>query len=540
MTSIKLAVELICGDSGSSIGVLDVPVTAGCPIPTYTPFLPIVRRHRARQQSALILFLVLAAPVLLKLSSINDFVLAAFLLLCSGCARYWPSPLTHLRVEDDLRPSADAQLCVAAQQINHPILRPIQFNADDGISPDEAAIIAVIKSPELRAQRDRHNIACAQLVQAKLLPNPVLDASLEFPSGGLTADTVTAYNLGLNWEITSLIGRSSRVKAAALQPPAIALDIAWLEWSAAESAKSATYSWVALNQQAALAQQLDQRLNENLALIRQAVARGIKTNLDLAGAEAATSTAHTRVLDLHSQIAQQQIKLNRELGLPAEFLLRIQSGFDLPLRIDPPPMDKMLAGLADRRLDLVGLRIGYDSQEATLRAAVLRQFPKLNVGVLNARDTSNVVTTGFGVSLDVPIFDRNQGAIAQEKATRQRLYDEYVNRYYQARSDIVMFLTQMTWLNAQIEARRAADLNQQHLLETYRAALDRGQADAVVYYTAWITLTEGQIETAKLQQQLMEARISLELASGIYELCAVCPPAPLPEELPILIQPPSR
>ncbi len=337
-----------------------------------------------------------------------------------------------------------------------------------------------------------------------------------------------------------MIGRSSRVKAAALQPPAIALDIAWLEWSAAESAKSATYSLVALRQQADLAQQLDQRLNENLALIRQAVARGIKTNLDLAGAEAATSTAHTRVLDLQSQIAQQQIKLNRELGLPAEFLLRIQNGFDLPLRVDPPPMDKVLARLADRRLDLVGLRIGYDSQEATLRTAVLRQFPKLNVGVLNARDTSNVVTTGFGVSLDVPIFDRNQGAIAQEKATRQRLYDEYVNRYYQARSDIVMFMTQIAWLNAQIEARRAADLNQQHLLETYRAALDRGQADAVVYYTAWITLTEGQIETAKLQQQLMEAHISLESASGIYELSAMCPPVPLPEELPVLIQPPSR
>ncbi len=183
MASIKLALEVVCGDSDSSIDVLDVPITAGCPIPTYTPFLPIVWRCQARQHSALILLLVLVAPVLFKLSSINDFVLAALLLLCSGCARYWPSPLTHQRVEDDLRPSADTQLCVAAQQINHPILKPIQFNAGDGISPDEAALIAVVRSPELRAQRDRHNIACAPTGTSQVTAEPGAGREFGIPLG---------------------------------------------------------------------------------------------------------------------------------------------------------------------------------------------------------------------------------------------------------------------------------------------------------------------------------------------------------------------
>ncbi len=415
--------------------------------------------------------------------------------------------LRQQAVDVQLKPPSDEHLSIEADQLKHPILKPIAFDASDGFTPDELAIVGVLLNPELRGQRDRRELASAQLWQARLLPNPQLATALEFPTGGITTDTVDAYGLDMNWEVSTLIGRSARIDAAAAQSPAVAMDVAWLEWMVAESCKSGAYTLMGLQKQAALAKELDDRLRENLAVVRSAVDQGLRTELDLTAADAASTQAHASLLDLESQVALQKISLNRLLGLPAEKEVLLQDSGDWPSACTPPSAETLIDGLAERRLDLVGLRYGYASQESALRAAILAQFPKLSLGVIHARDTGDVVTTGFGISLDLPIFDHNQAVIAQESVTRQKLFDEYVNRFFQTRTDICMLLTQINWLNRQIAAALAAQSTQERLVETYRIAVNQGQADVIVYYDTWTALTQRRIETVKLQQALAEARL---------------------------------
>ena len=408
----------------------------------------------------------------------------------------------------------------------------------DGLTPEELSVVAVLLNPTLRSERDRRALANAQLLQAGLLPNPQLSWDLGVPVAN-TQGTVNEWSLGLNWEITSLIGRSARIEAAAAQPKAVALDIAWQEWTVAETAKSAGYTLIALQQQELLVRQLDDQLRQNVNTMNKAVAAGLKTGLDLIAAEAASSQSQANLLDLESQIAQQRITLNRGLGLPAESVLPIQSDEALPTTFEPPSAEKLIECLSERRLDLVGLRYGYASQDARLRAEILAQFPKVNFGPVQSRDNSNVYMTGFGLSVDLPMFDRNQGVIAEAVATRQRLFDEYINRLFQARSDVVMLTTRINWLNQQIATAQAAQAKQQQLVEYYREAFDRGQADAVVYYGVWTTLIEKQIDTVKLQQALIEARVALELAAGVYDLRCLPLPPTAPEELPHPVRMPS-
>ena len=87
-----------------------------------------------------------------------------------------------------------------------------------------------------------------------------------------------------------------------------------------------------------------------------------------------------------------------------------------------------------------------------LRAAILAQFPKLNLGFNAARDTSAIRTIGLGVTIDIPIFDRNQGAIATETATRQKLFDEFAARVFTARSDIATAAEDIEATNKQLAA----------------------------------------------------------------------------------------
>lgn len=452
----------------------------------------------------------------------NFFKCISLLLIVgvTGCQSYHPVPLDSGSVQRALKSPDEQALQLAAQKLHHPLLQPVPLDFNAGLSPDTAAVLAVLLNPSLRALRDERGLAQAQLQQAGLLPNPQLTYSLDQPAFGSTAGTVSAYGLGLSWDTQQLITRSARVQAAQRQRKAVDLNIAWQEWQVAESAKTAVYQLVVLEQQTALVTGMDQRLAKNLDLVRKAAKAGQITDLDLSAAETAASQAHANRLVLDKQTVQQRLELNRLLGLPPQSPIKLQTDILLPTQLEVPSALVLGAGLEQRRLDLVALQQGYASQEATVRAAILGQFPKLNLGVNRARDTGNVGTMGFGVGLELPVFDRSQGVIAQERATRQKLFDEYVNRVFEARAEIARLVAEAESLNEQIQTATAANASLERLEQAYRTALNSGQADVLSYYTAWNNVTQNRVAVLMLKEQLLQTRIALELASGRYRLDA--------------------
>ncbi|PYK51859.1 MAG: hypothetical protein DME51_02160 [Verrucomicrobia bacterium] len=194
----------------------------------------------------------------------------------------------------------------------------------------------------------------------------------------------------------------------------------------------------------------------------------------------------------------------------------MRAGLTLPARLEPPGERQLISDLESRRLDLLGLRQGLESQDATLRAAILAQFPKLAVGFSKASDTTNVHTTGFTVAVDVPIFDRNQGNIATERATRQRLRDEYNQRVFEARSDIAVAIADIHSLDRQIAAAEEALPLLEKLVSSAQSAVEQRNADVLSYYTARSNLLQKRIQLIKLEEQLLEAHTALEIASGRY------------------------
>ncbi len=109
--------------------------------------------------------------------------------------------------------------------------------------------------------------------------------------------------------------------------------------------------------------------------------------LDLAAAEAASQDSRAIVLSLEQDFAHQRLGLNKMLGVEPETHVRLRSGLTLPTHLEPPDEADLLANIESRRLDLLGLRQGYQSQDATVRAAILAQFPKLSVAFTRASDT---------------------------------------------------------------------------------------------------------------------------------------------------------
>lgn len=99
-------------------------------------------------------------------------VLAACALL-TGCAGYSAQPLA---------PQADLAPSVAALDRTRPGAPPIP--ADKALTLAEVAFLAVRNSPDLRAVRAQRGVSQAQVIEAGLLPDPVLSGSYGVLLGG--------------------------------------------------------------------------------------------------------------------------------------------------------------------------------------------------------------------------------------------------------------------------------------------------------------------------------------------------------------------
>ncbi len=438
-------------------------------------------------------------------------------MLVISCSIYKRKPLTPEAVEKAITPPDTETVRVRAANIHHPVLKPIVFDNRDGLSPDEAAILAVIANPSLKAERDQLALSDAQLLQAGLLPNPQLSLSADIPTGGLTAGANTAYGIGLDWEITALLRRPAEIKSAKAARKEIDLAIAWRELQTAEASRIAVYRVVALKRQIELQKEILQRLESNLSAVEQAAGHGLMSEADLSVIKTARDEARAGLLEKEKQMEEELFLLKQLVGVPAGGELVIQEGIELPDRIELPAPETLSADLENRRLDLLALQQGYESQEQTLRAAVLAQFPRINLGVTHARDNTDLYTVGFGLSLELPIFDQNQGKIGLERATRQQLFDEYADRVFQARSDIAQLAAAIDSINLQIEQARQALPELERLTQSYQKAVELGHADILTYYYAYNTLAQKQMDLIALQENLVEAEIALALANGEYQ-----------------------
>ena len=450
-----------------------------------------------------------------EIRGFSALVLSGFLLL-AGCQSYHPMPLTEARVNKALQVPVWKQLRISAQRIRGIGLPPLPLRPTGGITPNEAAVIAVILNPSLRATRDQRHEAAAQVIQAGILPNPQVSESTALVTGGYRTGTFTGYGLGVSWDVTRLIDHDARVASARYHRGQVDLDVAWQEWQTAQAARLAVYNLAATEAQLHQAHLAQSELQTNEHVVQKAYNASLNTILDLSAARAASQQAQALVESLTQKRDQNLNRLRMVMGLPIDAPIRLSRTIRFPARIALPSERAILKDLPRLRLDLVALKLGYQSQQETLRAAVLRQFPRLSLGFQQASDTTNVHTTGFGVTIDLPIFDRNQGNIAIDKATRKLLYDSYIAREFTARSAVALAYSDIHALGAQIAASDAAVKSLAKLVQTYQQALKFGNVDIVSYYTEVDQLIQKRINVIQLKNQLERNRIALALAAGTY------------------------
>ena len=126
----------------------------------------------------------------------------------------------------------------------------------------------------MRAARDRRGVAAAELFVAGILPNPQLNGSVDFITGG-TIRPELADRLRFRRELGFPGAHSAwrETRRGSRQRP-IGLSRYRLDRNGkrAEAAKQAFYRVISDEAQLAYARQVDARLQKNLGVVRQATA----------------------------------------------------------------------------------------------------------------------------------------------------------------------------------------------------------------------------------------------------------------------------
>lgn len=435
------------------------------------------------------------------------FPAAAALLLC-GCATYRPAPLADNPAI--LAPPVLAAVAVDAATIQRPFLRPAPIDLAQPLDANAVATLAILLNPDLRAQRQRAGVADAQAFAAGLLPDPSFSFGADQVLSGPDTFLGLAASLGLN--LNALRTRPVVREQAIAEARRVRLDLAWAEWQTSGQARIQAARLVALEQAERFARASRDAAQSILDRMLRAAGRGDISADQIQGARLAAFDAADRLRTIEQALAAARSELIRLIGLPPGFPLLLA-----PLSLKPPAPDAAtLYAIAVReRTDLMALRAGYAAQEAAVHKAVLDQFPTLDLSINGARDTAGNVTLGPSVAFTLPLWNRNRGGIAIERATRAALGAEYEARLFQTRAEIAAAVDALAILRRQRDAilRDLPALGR--FAAANRRAADRGDLSLVTALTAEQALRDKQSLLAQAERDIAEQTIALELLTGV-------------------------
>jgi len=285
--------------------------------------------------------------------------------------------------------------------------------------------MALDNNPELQAFRSEIKARESAKTQSGLIPNPELEVEAVNIFGNKN------YRGFDNSEITTQINQnillagkiSKRVKLAES-------DIKLAEWDY-ETRRIELITEVRKTFQQVLSTQFQIRKNRELITISEGFITNLKKRVD-AGKISPTEISRAQIIFNALQIELNRLKSQYEnqksglISLVYEPGLTIDSlAGELVIPFDMPVYDSLLVQL-ENNPKLKRYESIYERQKALINLEESKAIPDLTLsaGIKRLND-SGVNTYLIGASMPIPLFDRNQGSIAQAKIHLGRKRAEY-------------------------------------------------------------------------------------------------------------------
>ena len=288
------------------------------------------------------------------------------------------------------------------------------------LTADDAVQIAMLSNRDLQATYTGLGVAQADLVQAGLFRNPILDAAVLFPLSGVRPDL--QLTVVISFLDALYVPLRKRVAAARFEEAKLRVTGAVLDFAA--QVRRAFYEHQANEQMLELRGTVVQALTASLEVSRRLHEAGNITDLDLARDRAQTEASKLALRSAEIAARLSREELNGLMGVWGEEAEWEIDGRLPDIPAEPLPVNGIERTALTRSIDLsnarqrivtAGQQLGYDRATALIAG--------VEAGVEAEREEGWKV--GPVLSVPIPLFDQGQARVGRAAAEVWRAQQEF-------------------------------------------------------------------------------------------------------------------
>ncbi len=423
--------------------------------------------------------------------------------LLAGCASYTPKPLD---------PAAQ-QTAFESRRLDGPDVRQFverSLGHDTAWPPaswdlDTLTLAAFYYHPDLDQAQARRLAAEAAIVTAGGRPNPTVGLSFQRNMDAAAGQSPWTYGLGLTIPIETAGKRNYRIETAQRLAQAAKLREAETVWKVRSRVRA---DLLAVYPTEALARRQRDLQAEITRMLERRFAVGYASQPELTQARLALNQAMLALRQNQKQTAENRARLAAAVGVPAGAIDGTAISFEAfgqlpPLAAMPPAEARRQALLS--RPDVLAALAEYEASQSALQLEIAKQYPDISLGPGYLWDAGQVKWS-LGLSLVLPLLNRNEGPIAEAKAHREEAAAAFLAVQAKAIAEVDEALAGYGHAIQVFETADALLQDQQKNERAAASAFKAGEADRLAWQSA-----QYQTVTAELARigALVQAQQSL-------------------------------
>jgi cobalt-zinc-cadmium efflux system outer membrane protein len=379
------------------------------------------------------------------------------------------------------------------------------------ITLDEALRLAEKNNPDIRTGEADVQVAEGELEQARTIAfNPELAVEAGPVIGG--GEEGLEYQVSLS-QVFQLGGkRRKRTAGAEARKSAASLRFAWARQLVALRVRRVFWGAVAAREILATAREGEAIADELHAAADERLKQGAGTQLEVNLASAARGRARAERLAAERRYREARAELAAAVGAPAES--NLEPSGDLAGFSAPDARFEELLASAIRRPDVAAAAKDLAAAEVDLALAKALAFPDLSVGVVYGHEVDKDVVLA-GVSIALPLWNRNQGGRRAARATMRRaqVVDE-TSRREAERAVRTAYVAYQLAREAVAAFDRDVVEKLGENLQFARESMRAGKIGILEFSIVRGDLVDTRVAYLNAIRDLVEARYALELAAG--------------------------
>jgi outer membrane protein TolC len=238
---------------------------------------------------------------------------------------------------------------------------------------------------------------------------------------------------------------------------------------------------------------------------------------EIAGSEltisrVALSKTRLDLTEAQRQSVEARVNLAEAIGVSVKALDEVEVLFDL--KTEPEAAKHLTSDDIQQqallgRTDILGALAEYAAAEATLRLEIAKQYPDVHLNPGYQFDQGEHKWS-LGISVDLPVFNRNQGPIAEAVARRE----EAAARFNELQAKV------LAEIDRTVEVFRVSESNSA-TLQSLSGDQEKQRASVEAQFKAGaverLDFLNAQLESAVSQLVLLDGQVKLQQAVGALE-----------------------